>query len=150
MSEQVPRSVFVLSLGAGICWTVRLLRRYIWHGIELFGGLERLVVGLSIAIVIEYFGEVLVAVLALRLFWMVRRDDRPFDRLEREIQLAILAGLAFLIATPFTSGLFYFLVPQPDPGPVAAALSIGRNVSVALLVGSLTVPRVISRCSSAP
>lgn len=150
MSGQVPRGVFVLSAVAGICWIGRLLRRHIRDGIELLGGLERLVVGLSIAIVIEYSGEVLVAVLALRLCWMVRRDDRPFGRLERELQLAVLAGLAFLIATPFTSGLFYFLVPQPDPGPATTAVYVGRNVSVALLVGSLTVPRVISGCASAP
>ena len=105
MSERISRGVFALSIVAGICWIARLLRRQIWHIIELFGGLERLIVGIVMVIAIDYSGEVLVAILAFSLFWMVLRDDRSFYQLERGILTAVLAGLAFLILTPFSSSI---------------------------------------------
>ena len=88
-------------------------------------------------IAIEYVGEILVTVLASRLIWLVLRSDRSFHHLERGIQTAVLAGLVFLIVTPFISSKFYFVVSQPDSRPVTAALSIGRNVSVGLLTGGI-------------
>lgn len=150
MSEQIPRGVFALSIVAGICWIARLLRRQIWHIIELFGGLEHLIVGIFIVVAIEYSGEVLVAILAFSLFWMVLRDDRSFYQLERGILTAVLAGLAFLILTPFSSSIFYFVVPQPDSRLVTTMLDISRNISVILLIGSLIFPRAASEFPSSP
>ncbi|OSO97052.1 hypothetical protein B9H04_13670 [Halorubrum ezzemoulense DSM 17463] len=135
MSDQVSRGVFTLSVVAGICWIVRLLRSQIWYIVELFGGLERLSVGLFIVIAIEYLGEILVTILAFRLIWLVLRSDRSFHQLERGIQTTVLAGLVFLIVTPFISSMFYFVVPQPDTRPVTAALYVSRNIAVGLLIG---------------
>ncbi|WP_066416737.1 hypothetical protein [Halorubrum aethiopicum] len=148
MSDQVPGDVFALSIVAGICWSLRLLRRQIWEIIESMGGIERLIVGLFMVVGIDHSGEVLVAVLAFRLLWMALRDDRSFDRLERGVRIGVLAGLAFLLLTPFSSGLFYFVVPQPDSRTVAIVLHVVRNVSVALLIGSSILPRISSGFSS--
>ena len=148
MSDQVPRGVFALSIVAGICWSVRLLRPQIWEIIESLGGIERLIVGLFMVVGIDHSGEVLVGVLAFRLLWMVLRDDRSFDRLERGVRIGALAGLVFLISTPFSSSLFYFVVPQPDSRTVTVTLHVVRNVSVALLIGSSILPRISSEFSS--
>ncbi|GAA0506030.1 hypothetical protein [Halorubrum aquaticum] len=148
MSDQVPRGVLALSIAAGVCWIVRLLRRQIWEIVESLGGVERLIVGLFMVVGIDHSGEVLVTVLVFRLLWMVLRDDRPFGRLERGVQVAVLAGLAFLISTPFTSSLFYFVVPQPDSRTITVILHAGRNASVALLIGSVILPRITSELSS--
>jgi hypothetical protein len=79
---------------------------------------------------------------------MVLRGDRSFHQLERGTQIGVLAGLAFLILTPFSSSMFYYLVPHPDSRPVTTILYISRNVSVALLIGCLILPRVTSEFSS--
>lgn len=147
MSDQVPRGIFALSIVAGICWIARLLRRQIWEVVELFGGIDRLIVGIFLATGIDYFGEVLVAIVAFRLLWMALRAVRSSAQVEQRIQIAILAGLVFLILTPLDSSLFYFIVPQPDSRPVTVLLYVGRNVSVALLIGSVIFPRIISKFS---
>lgn len=143
MSDQVSNRIIALSILGGICWIVQVLRRQIWHIIGWFGGLE-FPVGLFVVIGIDHSGEILVATLAFALLWMVLRDTRSFHRLERGTQLAVLAGLAFLIMTPFDSSLFYFVVPQPTSRTVTETLYVGRNVSVALLIGSLVLPRIAS------
>ena len=148
MSDHLSGRLFGLSVVAGICWAVKLLQHHVWRGIELFGGVDSLAVGLLLVVAIEYSGAVLVTILALCLFWAFLRGDRPFYQLERGSQTAIVAGLAFLILTPFISSAFHFVVPQPDSGPVAVVLYIARNVSAALLVGGVLIPRLTTRFSS--
>jgi len=148
VSDQVPRKIFALSIVAGFSWAVQILSQQIWDLVELFGGLERLAVGLLLVIAIDYSGEIFVTILAFALFWIFFRGNRSFQQLERGIQTALLASLVFLIVTPFTSGMFYFIVPQPDSGSVATILSVGRNVSVALLIGGIMFPRMIATISS--
>lgn len=144
MSNQVSNRILALSILGGICWIVQLLSRQIWHIIEWFGGLE-FSAGLFVVIGIDYAGEVLVAILAFCLLWIVLRDNRSFHQLERGIQIAVLAGLAFLILTPFDSSMFYFIAPQPESRTVTAILYIARNISVALLIGSIILPRITSK-----
>ena len=143
MPNQVSNRIFALSILGGVCWIIRVLRRQIWHIIGWFGGLE-FPIGLFAVIGIDYSGEVLVAILAFCLLWIVLRDDHSFHQLERARQIATLAGLVFLILTPFDSSLFYFVVPQPESRTVTAMLYVGRNISVALLIGSVILLRITS------
>ena len=139
-----------MSILAGALWIARPA--------ALFGYVESLVgevpygVGFIFAAIVGGIGrDLLVGVLAIAVLMTVFRGSGSFGRSDRLVQLAAVAGAAFLLFVLPIDDVVAGRVPRPQFETVFRVILLGRSVCAAALIGSVLLGTTLSRVStSAP
>jgi hypothetical protein len=104
-----------------------------------------LLIGLLFAVVVGWGQEIIMLVLSISILWQTYQDPRSVTQLDYLPVISNVAGILFLVITPFTSGIFYYIIPQPQS---QFALIFIRELSVIGLISSILLEKLLFSSTS--
>jgi len=139
MSSWFPRISVPVALLGSLLWIVAQYKSQIAGAVPF--DLD-LLFGVLFVVVVDWGKEIVVIALSISILWRIYQHPKSVVQLDYLPVIAIIAGILFLILTPFTSSMFYYIIPQPTS---QLRFSLIRELSVIALISSILLDTLLSR-----
>lgn len=143
MSDSFPVGAAPISILAGVLWVVQPAA--LFPLFEAFLGDASLGLGFIFAVIFGHGGRnFLLSVLIISIFWMVFRDHRSLWEFDRSIQVAVVAGVVFLLLLSPVSDVFSNILPRGETPLTFRSIRTAGSICAAFLITSILVNKLRS------